>query len=414
MLRKLILFIGIAILCFQLSITLATADETSPAAPLVVIGSGTAASCNTDAARNLFGATVENGGTITFNCGATDAVMTVNTSATNKSVVIDGGSRMTLSGEDLRQLFIVTGSGNLTLNNINLVDGEGFAGAAIAITSANATVTINNSFLSSHNAGNNNGGAIFNVGTLTINNSNLGANRSTKFGGAIFNNGGTVTITNSTLINNEAQEGGAVFHSEGTLTIDRSAVRTNRATSQGGGLYLNTGAAVVVNSTFFDNRAAAGGGAIFLKGNTLTVTNATFNKNRADTGAALWNSAGQTTVKNTIFSGSRNHADTAGSLNCDGPSATSAGRNIISDNTCVPNPGNMGDKFSTDPKLESFINDNGGPTRTFMLLADSPAIDYGQGCPATDQRGYPRPIGAGCDVGAVERGWLLFLPTLRK
>jgi hypothetical protein len=418
MLRKLILFVGIAILGVQLSTTLAAADENSPAAPLVVIGSGTAASCQTNAARNLLSSSVEAGGTITFNCGAAPVTIAVNTNVTDKTVVIDGENRVSLSGEKLRQLFLVNGSGNLTLNNIILIDGKGFGGAAIAVTSSNAQVTINNSFLTGHDAEDNNGGAIFNVGALIINHSNLGANKSKKYGGAIFNNGGAVTITNSTIINNEASQGGGVFHAEGTLTIDRSAIRSNRAvgsgSSTGGGIHIDTGNGVIENSTFFDNRASAGAGAVYMKGSNLSITNATFNKNRADIGAALWNFAGQTTVKNTIFSGSRDYADTADSLNCDGPAATSAGRNIISDNTCVPNPGGMGDKFSTDPKLEASINDNGGPTRTFMLLADSPAIDYAQGCPATDQRGYPRPIGAGCDVGAVERGWLLFLPTLRK
>jgi len=45
-----------------------------------------------------------------------------------------------------------------------------------------------------------------------------------------------------------------------------------------------------------------------------------------------------------------------------------------------------------------------------MLTADayplSPAFDaapVGLDCPATDQRGIPRPQGAGCDIGAFEK-----------
>src|SRR5581483_10018875 len=47
---------------------------------------------------------------------------------------------------------------------------------------------------------------------------------------------------------------------------------------------------------------------------------------------------------------------------------------------------------------------NGGPTLTFALLPDSPAIDSGDSfvCPLTDQRGIPRPQGGSCDVGAFE------------
>ena len=54
------------------------------------------------------------------------------------------------------------------------------------------------------------------------------------------------------------------------------------------------------------------------------------------------------------------------------------------------------------------LADNGGETDTEALLPCSPASDTGmaEGCPATDQRGVARPVGAGCDIGAYE-----FQPT---
>jgi hypothetical protein len=382
-----------------------------PAAPQVVIGSGTAASCQTQDAANALSDAVAAGGNITFNCGSAPMVMNVNTNATDKTVTIDGGGLVSLSGEDTRQIFFLFGSANVTLNNISLVDGAGFAGAAISISTAQASATINHSFLTSNDASTSNGGAIFNRGTLVINHSSLGANRSGNFGGAIFNNGGTVTIKNSTIINNDAAEGAGIWHSEGTVTVENSSIRSNRATGLGGGLHIDVGTVTVVNSTIFDNKASGGGG-IYMRGNSLTITNTTFNRNRADTGGALWNFAGATTVKNTIFNDSRNTADSSPSLNCDGPSVTSGGRNIVSDNSCVPNPGSVGDLLATNPKLEQFINDNSGPTRTFLLLPDSPAINYGQGCPATDQRGVARPVGGGCDVGAVEYAHFVLLPLV--
>ena len=50
------------------------------------------------------------------------------------------------------------------------------------------------------------------------------------------------------------------------------------------------------------------------------------------------------------------------------------------------------------------LADNGGPTKTHLLLSGSPAINTGSntGAPATDQRGVKRPIGANADIGAVE------------
>jgi hypothetical protein len=52
------------------------------------------------------------------------------------------------------------------------------------------------------------------------------------------------------------------------------------------------------------------------------------------------------------------------------------------------------------------LADNGGPTQTHALLPGSPAIDAGDNtaCPATDQRGVTRPLGAACDIGAYEFG----------
>ena len=59
-----------------------------------------------------------------------------------------------------------------------------------------------------------------------------------------------------------------------------------------------------------------------------------------------------------------------------------------------------------DPLLGS-VHDNGGPTRTMLPASNSPALDAvpssGAFCAAVDQRNVPRPRGAACDIGAVER-----------
>lgn len=70
-----------------------------------------------------------------------------------------------------------------------------------------------------------------------------------------------------------------------------------------------------------------------------------------------------------------------------------------------------------DPTDRSDVPDAGllpllafGVTAAHELTADSPALDLGmppcgsnQTPLATDQRGAPRPIGLGCDSGAIER-----------
>jgi hypothetical protein len=56
--------------------------------------------------------------------------------------------------------------------------------------------------------------------------------------------------------------------------------------------------------------------------------------------------------------------------------------------------------------LDTNLTDNGGPTLTHALVSISPAIDLDTSCNGglitTDQRGYGRPVGLGCDAGAYE------------
>jgi hypothetical protein len=55
--------------------------------------------------------------------------------------------------------------------------------------------------------------------------------------------------------------------------------------------------------------------------------------------------------------------------------------------------------------LDPILADNGGPTQTHALPADSPAIDLDAICRTNlteDQRGYTRPGASDCDTGAFE------------
>jgi predicted outer membrane repeat protein len=373
------------------------------AAPQVVIGGGTEASCQTEDAANDFSNAVAGGGVIDFDCGSDPVTIIVNTNATDQQVTVNGNGLIHLSGEDLRQIFLVSGSGNLILNDLTLEDGNTGQGGAIFIDSQ-ASVTIRRSFLVGNNAANA-GGGVYNKGTLVIEDSTLGSNIAGTNGGGIFNDGGSVTILKSYLISNQSNNGGAVYTANGQLTIEQSAVRSSFITNEGGGIYA-AGDTAISNSTISNNRAAKGG-AIFGAGN-VTILNVTFNENRADIAGAIWRDLSSTiTVQNSILAGSLDSGGNSPNLNCDGPTLTSLGHNIISDNTCVPNPSIVGDLLGTNPLLGVWQI---SPLRAYIPDADSPAVDYGLDCPPVDQRGYPRPIGAACDVGSIERGELVFLP----
>lgn len=373
----------------------------------ITIGDGTNASCQTQEAANALSNAVAAGGTIDFNCGPGLVTINANTNATDQTVVVNGDGKIALSGENTRQLFFVYGTGDVTLNNLILIDGDFGSGGAVYVDDQ-ASATIKGGFLTS-NHGSTNGGAIYNRGTVSINGTTLGSNSTTGNGGAIYNDGGTVTVHNAYFINNQAISGGAITQVSGSLTVDTSAFRSHTVAGVGAGIFIQGGTTNLENVTFSNNQANQGGG-VYKSNGTLTMNNLTFNENRADNAAAVYNFGGAATVGNTIFTGSLDEAGVSPALNCDGPPMTSTGRNIMSDNTCVPNPSSSGDLFAT----VVFLGTWQVPEHVYFPETNSPAIDYGLSCPAIDQLGKPRPFGPACDVGAVERYWLAYLPLITQ
>ncbi len=371
-----------------------------PVAAAGVVGDGTPASCD----GNALAAALVGGGLVTFDCGPNAHTIHVNTNVIEQPTVVAGNGLVTLSGEDLRQIFLVSAGASLTLTDMTLIDGNFGDGGAIYIASG-AEVLIQRSFLISNEAeAGGHGGAIYNAGTLRIELSSLGSNIAGGDGGAIYNAGGEVTVLDTTLISNQAANGGGILNNNGTVHLTRVAVRSNIAQNFGGGIYHLGNTLAVTNTTFYDNRAERGGGFHAAAGVATQLLNVTFNRNRSDTGSGIWSDDGAVRLRNTIVANGRNTADGDSALNCDGPSLQSDGHNLISDNSCILAGSGANDQAATDPLLEEFINDNGSPTRNFMPLPGSPAIDQGDAaaCPATDQRGALRPAGAGCDIGAVE------------
>ena len=61
--------------------------------------------------------------------------------------------------------------------------------------------------------------------------------------------------------------------------------------------------------------------------------------------------------------------------------------------------------FNRGDPLLGALGDHGGETPTLVPSEGSAAVDAAQAadCPDTDQRGVSRPVGTGCDIGAVER-----------
>jgi hypothetical protein len=255
------------------------------------------------------------------------------------------------------------------------------------------------------------GGGILNVGTLTLRESSVIGNEAIAKGG------------------DENVAAGAGIESEGTLFVERSTISGNLARASagigsksnavGGGLALASGFATIEESTVSGNaviaedasqHTIARGGGVW--GSGLTIAGSTIAGNAAEideSATVIRDVAGDNLdvgalIRNSIVADPQGEGDS-----CANP-LTSGGFNLDEDDSC--GFGKSTDLTGAIAGLEP-LADNGGPTPTHALRADSPALDRGNSFGAgVDQRGLPRPSdfaslsntegGDGSDIGAFE------------
>jgi CSLREA domain-containing protein len=233
-------------------------------------------------------------------------------------------------------------------------------------------------------------------------------------GGGIENRG-DLQLYSTSVANNDALRGdgaGISMNSAESLWMIGSTVSGNQAGGpemggDGGGIYAPSSAtnSTVSNSTVSGNRArgsSSQGGGFYVAGQlNLSHMTVAANDSGNDQGGGIFaTGAGDVNLLNALIA--RNDG-AAGDENCGGAESAflSLGNNLENRDTCgLSAPDDVPD---ATPRLAS-LADNGGPTRTHALRADSDAINAGDAiCPATDQRGVPRPQGPACDIGAFER-----------
>jgi len=332
-----------------------------------------------------------------------------NTSLTLQNLTLTKGN----SGANCGGAVSVTYQGTLTIINVTLSDNQSICGGAIANDRGTVSVT-NSTFMNNFSTGP--AGAISNGGPMTITNSTFSGNSTTgnQHGGAIIN-GDSLNIINSTFTGNHTDGsgwGGCIMNNGGTLIINNSTFSDNTTKTYGGAIAINFGPVTAINSTFYNNSAVGFGGAIWVnEQGSLTVTNGTLSGNVASAGNNIYNNNGSAiypvTLLNTILISSS-------WSNCGGL-IVNGGNNIDSDTACGWGS-NLGSLSNTNSLLAPLAN-NGGVTQTMALFPGSPAIDgviYNapNGCPSTDQRGFPR-IGL-CDIGAYEYGARTYLPLILR
>ncbi|MBE2198737.1 MAG: CSLREA domain-containing protein [Anaerolinea sp.] len=256
------------------------------------------------------------------------------------------------------------------------------------------------------------GGIRHNSGSLTLQEVVL-TNNVAETGGGLASLA-TAVIFNSTISDNQADRGAGIAQlmPDEALHIIASIIDTNLAEIEGGGLLIEEGEAEILNSTITLNDASFGSG-IMNKGDTTAVhVTIAANGLESNSGHGLQNEPGAAALLlHTLFAANL-------PTNCAGDwtQVTAPVPNLASDNSCQTFT------LSNIQPLLGPLQDNGGPTLTYMPEADSPAIDAGDISlcveVGTDQRGYSRfhTANSQCDLGAVERdgALLIYLPVLVK
>ncbi|MET7426288.1 hypothetical protein [Dactylosporangium sp. NPDC005555] len=285
----------------------ARAADTSK--PTRTVGNGTAASCTSEAVVSAVGA----GGTITFNCGPAPVTIAMKATAKIKNtqgakIVLDGGGRVTLSGEGKRRiLYMNTCDKNqgwttshcqdqdhpsLTVQNLTFADGnstgetaEGGGGGAIFVRGGRFKV-VNSRFVRNRcdQNGPDLGGAAIRV-LSQYHNQPVYVVGST-FGGAsgqggVCANGGALSsigvswvVLNSVLSYNSAVGKGANPARGGTP-----------GGGSGGAIYCDGNLFTVrlAGTLVEQNKANEGGGAVFFVSNdrtgTMSIESSTLRKN---------------------------------------------------------------------------------------------------------------------------------------
>jgi CSLREA domain-containing protein len=326
----------------------------------------------------------------------------------------------------------VAGQGRATIDaadldrGIEVLDGARLTGARLVI--ANGLVTSGQPQSA--------GGGILNSGRLVLRSTTItGSEAPLGFtgcpcGGAIYGQGGAISLTDVSLIGNTAEDnGGGIAQFEGRLKVVRSTIAGNTAGSSGGiggtvpmtiagstisdnhaigpfgdggGINVAEGPAEIVNSTISGNDANRFGGGIESDDGAVRINAVTVTANTADADGNGNGGGGgiaeETAIRNSIVAGNTDLVAGTATDDC-AASQDSPHHNLVGIGTgCLETGSN---RATADPLLKQ-LADNGGPTETHALRADSPAIDRAANdAPARDQRSRRRD--AHPDIGAFER-----------
>jgi hypothetical protein len=304
--------------------------------------------------------------------------------------------------------------GNLYVANSTISGNRGFYGAAI-YQYANSLVVISSNISGNHSKAR--GGGIWGwESDIRVTRSTISGNSSRMSGGGISGFGVEVRVVESTIDDNHATtpgaDGGGIYiANNGYLSLVSSTISGNSTYNHGGGVAIS-GQAVISHSTFTENVAGLSGAAIRKSSGSLSISHSILAENFASFDGDLSSATGVLDVRFSLIGDNTNSGLTEAPLG-----SPDANGNLIG-----------GPSFGLIHPRLARLADNGGPTKTHRLLADSPAIDAGDpnatagatDVPHYDQRGAPfgrvRDGDANevvvIDIGAYEVQAFVTLPAL--
>ncbi|HSM14049.1 MAG TPA: choice-of-anchor Q domain-containing protein [Thermoanaerobaculia bacterium] len=288
------------------------------------------------------------------------------------------------------RLFEVADGGVLTLEDVAVSNGCLTSDSGAGVYASGGSVVLREASIEGNETGGDGGGLALVAGNLLAFDSTLRGNLAAGSGGGLALTGSPdqVWISGSTISENAATSGAGLSHrADADVFLRNSTISGNAAWTSGGGVELDApGANLLAEfTTLTDNAAAGGAGA------------------RIETGVL--------SLHGSLLGGNTSGADCAAGAG----SLDATGLNLDSDGTCAALAGGA---VATVASLGlGPLAGNGGPTRTHLPLAGSPALDAAPECAtrataalSRDQRGYPRPtdddgdLDPECELGAVERG----------
>lgn len=375
------------------------------------------------------------GSTITFAVSGTLNLTSPLVIAKPLTISGPGTDQLTITG-GLETLISLSFAGQVSIQDLSMTQQQ----PMVALDATNDTqLTLDGIILSGSGDG---AGIRTYGGTLSVHNSLI-----RQFGTAMFMSGSQVSIDTSTLRDNST----AIDNYYGPLTISSSLITNNDITitpeyssntttiisstiqaNRGDGLAITSGDFIIRASTISQN----GGNGIsaspypyyYYTPPNVRIERSTITGNQAN---GIVNSpayysplvASISLVASTVISNSASSlaastpvSGTASDLvgtatltqtilgTCGQGTVTLEGYNLIGDQTgCTLLHDDFTNRFG-DPQLAP-LSDQGGPTPVMLPLPSSPARDAipPAACATrSDQRGTPRPIGDGCDIGASE------------